>query len=61
MISRPMLMHTKLSLTAWGHGVLHGAALLKYRPSAFNSLTPHHLANGTVPDVSRLSRHLAAL
>lgn len=47
-------MRTKLPLTAWGHVVLHGAALLKYRPSGFNAYTPHHLAYGMIPNVSHL-------
>lgn len=54
LIARPMLMHSNLPSSAWGHAILHSASLVRYRPSAYNSLTPHHLAFGVIPDVSHL-------
>ena len=54
MIARPMLMQTQLPTTAWGHAVLHAASLLKYRPSAYNDQSPHHLAFGVDPDLSHV-------
>lgn len=44
MIVRPLLMQTSLPATVWGHAVLHAASLLLYRPFAFTSISPHHLA-----------------
>jgi hypothetical protein len=54
MIARPMLMMSQPPTLAWGHVVLHAASLLKYRPSAFNQQTPHHLACGLPPNISHL-------
>lgn len=52
MIARPLLMQTQLPTSAWGHAVLYSASLLKYRPSAYNILTPHHLAFGVDSNIS---------
>lgn len=52
--ARPILMQMNLPTSAWGHAVLHAAALLNYRPSAFNSTSPHKLAFGTQPGVAHL-------
>lgn len=54
LIARPLLMHSNLPTSAWGHAILHASTLVRYRPSAYNSLTPHHLAFGVVPNVSHL-------
>lgn len=56
LIARPILMHSNLPTSSWGHALLHAASLVRYRPSAYNSLTPHHLAYGVVPDVSHLKK-----
>lgn len=53
-VARPLLMQSNLPPTAWGHAVLHAAALLNYRPSAFNSSSPYHLALGNPPSVAHL-------
>src|SRR5450759_736159 len=54
MIARPLLMNSNLPLSAWGHAVLHATTLIKYRPSAYNTKTPYHLAFGLPPDLSHL-------
>lgn len=54
LIARPLLMQTNLPTSAWGHAILHAAALLRYCPSAFNTSTPHQLAFGNTPDISHL-------
>lgn len=54
LVARPLLMQTNLPATAWGHAVLHAASLLLYRPSSFNSISPHHLAYGTSPNIAHL-------
>ena len=53
-IARPLLMQSKLPVTAWGHAVLHAAALIRLRPSDGNSYSPMQIAYGTQPDVSHL-------
>lgn len=54
MIARSLLMTTNLPASGWGHANTHANALVRYRPSAFNTQTPHHLAFGTTPDVTHL-------
>lgn len=54
MVARPLLMQSNLPASAWGHAVLHAAALLRLRPSSFNSQTPHFLAYGLPPDITHL-------
>jgi hypothetical protein len=50
-IARPLLMHSQLPTTAWGHSVLHANALVPYWPSAFS---PHQIGTGIPPDLSHL-------
>jgi hypothetical protein len=54
MIAMTMLMQANFPASAWGHAVLHATALLKYRPSAFNDSSPHHLVFATRPNVSHV-------
>jgi hypothetical protein len=53
-IARPMLMHSNLPPSRWGHTILHVAALIPYRPFAFNATSPHTLALGTTSNISHL-------
>ena len=34
LVARPLLLKTKLSLSAWGHAILHAANLIHFRPTA---------------------------
>lgn len=40
LIARPLLLHSNLPTTCWGHAVLHAAALLQIRPTAYNAVSP---------------------
>ena len=51
-IARPMLLRTKLPTSAWGHAILHAAALIRIRPTAYNSYSPQQLVTGKEPDIS---------
>ena len=51
-IARPMLLRTKLPTSAWGHAILHAAALIRIRPTAYNSYSPQQLVTGIEPDIS---------
>lgn len=53
-IARPLLLQTNLPQSAWGHAVLHAAALIRYRPSAYNDRSPHHLAFSLPPNLQHL-------
>ena len=55
-IARPLLLDSRLPTSCWGHAVLHAAALIQYRPSAYNSASPHQLARGQQPVVSHLRK-----
>ena len=39
LIARPLIQNSQLPSTCWGHAVLHAAALIQLRPSAY-----HHLS-----------------
>ena len=52
LISRPLLIHPKLSLHLWAHAVLHATTLLRYRPTLLNDYSPLELLSSQKPDVS---------
>ncbi|CAM8919718.1 unnamed protein product [Rhodiola kirilowii] len=54
LIARPLVIRTKLPTSVWGHAILHAAALIRIRPSAYNDHSPMQLAFGQVPNVSHL-------
>ena len=54
LIARPMLMRTKLPVSAWGHAILHAAALLKIRPTSYHSYSPIQIITGNEPNISHL-------
>ena len=35
LIARPILMRTKLPISAWGHAIMHAAALVRIRPTSY--------------------------
>ncbi|KAJ9566529.1 hypothetical protein OSB04_002495 [Centaurea solstitialis] len=37
MIARPMIMKSKLPVSAWGHAILHTATLIRIRPTSYNA------------------------
>ena len=53
-ISRPLLLNSKLPIDAWGHAILHAAALIRLRPSGSQIFSPMQLATGTKPNISHL-------
>ena len=54
LIARPLIMRTKLPISLWGHAILHAAALIRIRPSAYNKYSPIQLAFGQEPNISYL-------
>ena len=44
LIARPLIMRTKLPISVWGHAVLHAAALVKIRPSAYHMYYPNTIS-----------------
>lgn len=54
LIARPLLMRTKLPISAWGHAILHAAALIRIRPTNYNEVSPLQLVYGQEPNISHL-------
>ena len=53
-IARTLLLITNLNDTAWGHVVLHVAALIRLRPTASLLQSPLQMVLGYEPDISHL-------
>lgn len=47
-------MHTKLPIYAWGHAILHVAALVHVRPTVYHQYSPSQLVLGRQLDISYL-------
>ena len=43
LIARPLLMRTKLSVSMWGHVILHAAAFVRIRPTNYREFSPLQL------------------
>ena len=54
LIARPLIMRTKLPISVWGHAILHAAALILIRPSAYHEYSPLQLAFGQEPNIFHL-------
>ena len=51
LIARPLLLKTKLPLSAWGHAIIHAAHLIRLRPTTYHDLSPLQLAKGYQPNI----------
>ena len=54
LISRPLLLNTKLPLSAWGHAIIHAANLIRLCPTVNQDLSPLQLVLGYQPNISHL-------
>ena len=54
LIARPLLLKTKLPLSAWGNAIIHTANLIRLRPIANHDLSPLKLAKGYQPNILHL-------
>ena len=54
LIAKPLLLKTKLHLSAWGHAIIHAANLIRLRPTANHDLSPLQLAKGYQPNILHL-------
>ena len=54
LIARPLLLNSKLPLSAWGHAIMHAANLIRLRPTANHDLSSLQLAKGYQPNISHL-------
>ena len=46
LIAKPLLMRSKLPISAWGHAILHVAALIRIRPTSYHKHSPIQLVYG---------------
>ena len=54
LIARPLLLKTKLHLSAWGHAIIHAANLIRLCPTANHDLSPLQLATDYQPNILHL-------
>ena len=54
LISRPLLLNSKLPLFAWGHAIIHDANLILFRPIANQDLSSLELVLGYRLNISHL-------
>ena len=54
LIARPLLLKSKLPLSAWGHAISHAANLIRLRPTTNHDLSPLQLAKGYQPNIFHL-------
>ena len=54
LIARPLLLKTKLPLSAWGHAIIHASKLIRLRPTENQDLSPFQLVLGYQPNISHL-------
>ena len=52
LISRPLLMRTKLPIYAWGHAILHAAGLVCIQSIANHQQSQFQLVLGQIPNLS---------
>ena len=53
-IARPLLLRTKLPLSAWGHALLHAGYLIRLRPIGDHVFSPLQIVSGSQPNISHL-------
>ena len=54
LIARPLLMKTKLPISAWGHAIMHAVNLVHIRPTAYHEYSPFQLVFGKPPNISHI-------
>ena len=54
LIAKPLLLRTKLSLSAWGHVILHATTLIQIHLTVNHECSPLQLVLGSQPNVSHL-------
>ena len=54
LVARPLLLNTKLSLSTWGHAIIHAVNLIHLRSTSNQDLSPLQLVLGYQPNISHL-------
>ena len=53
-IARPLLLRTKLPLSAWGHALLHAGNLIRLHPIGDHDFSPLQIVSRSQPNISHL-------
>jgi hypothetical protein len=61
LIVRPLLHDCNLSISCWGHAVLHAADLIQLRSTAYRSTSSLYLIHGNAPSISHLREFRCAV
>jgi hypothetical protein len=61
LIANPLLHNYNLSITCWGHAVLHAADLIQLRPPAYHSVSPLYLGRGNAQSIFYLRKFGCAI
>jgi hypothetical protein len=56
LITRPFLHKYNLSISYWGHAILHATDLIQLRPTAYYSTSPLYLVHDNAPSISHLRK-----
>ena len=54
LIPRPLLQHSNLPISYWGHAILHAVALIQIRPTAYHDYSTLQIVCGKEPNISHL-------
>ena len=54
LIARPILMRTKLPISAYGYAIMHAATLVRIRPTSYQKYSPSQLVFGQEPNIAHL-------
>jgi hypothetical protein len=56
LIARPLLHNYNLTISCWGHVVLHTADLIQLRPTTYHSTSPLYLVCDNAPSISHMRK-----
>jgi hypothetical protein len=56
LIAKSLLHKWNLTITCWGHSVLHVADLIQLRPTTYHSTSPLYLVRGNATNISHLQK-----
>ena len=54
LIARPLLMRARLSISAWGHAIVHATILIRIRLTSYHGFSLSRLACGQAPNIYHL-------
>jgi hypothetical protein len=61
LIARPLLHNCNLTISCWGHAILHAIVLIQLRPTTYHSTSPLYLVHGNAPSIFHLQKFKCAV